>query len=173
MKQSTMSINGTAINQELLTVFFIFNSLIKLGVLSSQYFFFLCCMLRFLNHLVQWNSCNFPLILRQDSARGLALFKSVITSHFLFRRFLCWLVLIYLFIMFIVCSSRTCKGSSKFEWKVGDCWSNYQGWFAFFYCRFVGKLDITSFQREMIALIFVISCQYIWLYLRNDFFFLL
>lgn len=132
----------------------------KLGVVNSIFYlqlsnkirssfltiyFFLCCMLRFLNHLVQWNSCNFPLILRQDSARGLALFKSVITSHFLFRRFLCWLVLIYLFIMFIVCSSRTCKGSSKFEWKVGDCWSNYQGWFAFFYCRFVGKLDITSF----------------------------
>lgn len=39
----------------------------------------------------------------------------------------CFFVLIYLFSMFIVCSSRTCKSSSKFEWEVGHCWSNYQG----------------------------------------------
>ena len=27
--------------------------------------------------------------------------------------------------LFAVCSSRTCKGCSKFEWKIGNCWQIY------------------------------------------------
>jgi hypothetical protein len=110
----------------------VFNSFINLyGILFLTFIFTICSQI--FEPFGPVELVQLPLDLETSQCKGFGFVQVSDYFSWIASKILCLLVDAYLFVLyFIVCSSRTCKGSSKFEWEVGDCWSNYQGRHLFF-----------------------------------------